>query len=57
MSIKNQVAVNVNEIFKAGLTFEREAHSQGEVVKGYHTDNGIFNSSEFMEDLLRSSKR
>ena len=23
------------------------------MIKGYHTDNGIFNSSEFMEELLK----
>ena len=26
------------------------------VIKGYHTDNGIFNSSEFMEELLKKQK-
>ena len=23
------------------------------MIKGYHTDNGIFNASEFMEELLK----
>ena len=27
------------------------------MIKGYHTDNGIFNSSEFMEDLLKQQKK
>ena len=49
VSIKHQVAINATETAKAKLTFEREAQSQGVVIKGYHTDNGIFNSSEFME--------
>ena len=25
-------------------------------IKGYHTDNGIFNDSEFMEDLLKNNQ-
>ena len=27
------------------------------VIKGYHTDNGIFNASEFMEELLKNQKK
>ena len=30
-----------------------EDQSQGVVIKGYRTDNGIFNVSEFMEELLK----
>ena len=45
VSIKHQVAINTTETVKEKLTFEREAQSQGVVIKGYHTDNGIFNSS------------
>ena len=26
-------------------------------IKGYHTDNGIFNSSDFMEELLKKLKK
>ena len=44
VSIKHQVAINDTENFKAKLTFEREAQSQGVVIKGYNTDNGIFNA-------------
>ena len=43
--IKHQVAINATETVKAKLTFEREAQSQGVEIKGYHTDNGIFNPS------------
>ena len=31
--------------------------SQGVVIKGYHTDNGIFNYSEFMEELLKKQQK
>ena len=27
------------------------------MIKGYHTDNGIFNSSEFMEELLKKQQK
>ena len=45
VSINHQVAINATENVKAKLTFEREAQSQGVLIKGYHTDNGIFNDS------------
>ena len=48
VSIKHQVAINTTETAKAKLTFEREAQSQGGAINGYQTDNGIFNTSEFM---------
>ena len=27
------------------------------LIKGYHTDNGIFNVSEFMEELLKNQQK
>ena len=57
VSIKHQVAINATETIKAKITFEREAQSQGVAIKGYHTDNGIFNSSEFMEGMLKKQKK
>ena len=48
VSIKHQVAINATEIFKGKLTSEREAQIQEVVIKGYHTDIGIFNASYFM---------
>ena len=57
VSIKLQVAINATENVKAKLIFEREAQSQGVVIKGYHTDNGILNSSEFMEELFKKQQK
>ena len=54
--IKHQVAINATKNLKAKFTFEREAQSQGVVIKLYHTDNGIFNASEFMEDLFKNQQ-
>ena len=57
MRIKHQVDINATETVKAKLTFESGAQSQGVVIKGYHTNNGIFNASEFMEDLLTQQQK
>ena len=43
--IKHQESINSTETAKSKLTFEREAQSQGVVIKGNHTDNGISNAS------------
>ena len=56
VSIKHQVPINATETVKAKLTFERKAQSQGVVIKGYHTDNGVFNASDFMEELLKKQQ-
>ena len=45
VSIKHQVAISATKTGKAKINFDREAQIQGVVIKGYHTDNGIFNSS------------
>ena len=45
MRIKYQVDINTTETVKAKLIFERETQSQDMFIKGYHTDNGLFNAS------------
>ena len=57
MSIKHQVSINVNETVKSKLTLEREAQSQGVMIKVYHTDNGIFNALEIMEEMLKNQQK
>ena len=54
--IKHQVDINATENFKEKLTFDREDQSQGVVIKGYHTDNEIFNSSEIMRKRLKNQQ-
>ena len=56
VSINHQVAINATETVKAKLTFMRDAQIQGVVIKGYNTDNGIFNYSEFMEELMENQQ-
>ena len=56
VSINNQVDINATKTVKEKLTFEGEAQNNGVVIKGYHTDNGIFNTSELMEYLLKKQQ-
>ena len=56
MSIKHQVDINNTETVKAKLTFDSEVQSQGVAIKGYYTDNGIFNASYLMEDMLNKQQ-
>ena len=51
------MTINATKTSKAKLTFEIEDQSQGVVIKGYHTDNGILNASDFMEDLLKKQQK
>ena len=57
MIIKHQVAIKATETVKAKLIFEREDKSQGVMINIYHTENGIFNTSKFMEELLKKQKK
>ena len=57
MSIKHQVAINYTETFKAKLAFERGDKSQGVMINIYNTHNGIFNTSKFMEELLKNQQK
>ena len=49
------MAIKATETVKAKLTFEREDKSQGVMINEYHTD--IFNTSKFMEELLKNQKK
>ena len=53
MGIKNQVSINDTYTINYQLIFEKCGLSQVVIIKGYHTYNGIFNASNFMEDLLK----
>ena len=45
MGIKHQVAINATETVKGNNAFKREDQIQGVMIKGYHTDNGVFNAT------------
>ena len=57
MMIKHQVSINSTETVKAKLTFDREDKNQGVMINIYHTDNEIFNTSKFMEELLKKQQK
>ena len=57
MIIKHRVAINATETVKSELTFEREDKIQEVMINVYHTENGIFNTSKFMEELLNNQKK
>ena len=57
MSIKHQMTINATETVKSKLTFEREDKSQRVMINVYHTDNEIFNTSKFMEELLKKQQK
>ena len=57
VSINHQVAINATETIKEKLTLDREDKSQGVMINVYHTENVIFNTSKFMEDLLKNHQK
>ena len=57
MIIKYQVGINATETVNEKLTLEREDKIQGVMINVYHTDNGIFNTSKFMEKLLKKQQK
>ena len=57
MSIKHQVDIKAIENFKAKITLDREDKSKGVMINVYHTDNGILNTSKFMEELFKNHKK
>ena len=52
IDIRHQVHLDSAETIEAKIKFEREAHNAGVVVQSYHTDNGIFGTEEFVNELL-----
>ena len=57
MSIKHLVAIHATENVKAKLTLEREDKSQRVMINAYHTDNEIFNTSKYMEEMLKKQEK
>ena len=54
--INHQVYINSTETFKEKFTFQSEDKSKGLMINIYHTDNGIFNTSKCMEELLKKQQ-
>ena len=49
--------ITTTENVREKLTVEWAYKSQGVMINVYHTDNGIFNASNFMEELLKKQKK
>ena len=47
------MAINYTATSKDNLTLEREAQSWVVVINWYHSDNGILNASDYIEELLK----
>jgi hypothetical protein len=51
ISVKMQVHLNIPETIQAKLAFEREMFQYGIVINYYHTDNGIFSTKDFINEI------
>jgi len=49
--VKHQVSLTSYETIAAKVNFERLAIEAGVTITSYHTDNGIYRSSEFLKEL------
>ena len=49
--VEHQVSLLAGETLQSKHKIEREFHSHGLTVKQYHSDNGVFRYSAFMQDL------
>ena len=52
----HQVGFTAQETIKAKLLFEREASEVGVNVLDYHTDNGVYQSAEFLKELYNKGQ-
>ena len=56
LDIRHQVSLNAADTIKSKLMFEREGFNSGVVIQNYHTDNGVFTSTAFMEHLISTKQ-
>jgi hypothetical protein len=56
ISIQHQTSLSAADTVKGKLTFERDAYTVGVILQQFHTDNGVFTSKEFMENLMGSEQ-
>ena len=56
VSLVHQVSLSETDTVQAKLHFERAADESGVVIQSYHTDNGVFTSAQFLEELLQNQQ-
>ena len=52
--VEHQVTLNASDTINSKLAFERKAMELGVTVSSYHTDNGIFKSRAFTEEIVNN---
>ena len=56
ISVHNQVSLSALDTIASKMQFERDALGSGVTVKSYCTDNGIYTSHDFMEELAKNDQ-
>jgi hypothetical protein len=54
--IEHQVTLNASDSINAKTAFEQMAKDVGVDVMGYHTDNGIYTSKSYVENLVQNQQ-
>ena len=54
--LRHQVSLSATDTIRSKMEYERIADSAGVVIQQYHTDNGVFTSKDFMDEILKSGQ-
>ena len=57
VGLRHQVPLSSTDTIKAKVDFERFTYHDGVYIQQYHTDNGVFNSKDFMKELIDSQQQ
>ena len=52
--LEHQVSLSASDTINSKHAFERMAQDQGVIVSNYHTDNGVFKSHDFLDELAQN---
>ena len=56
ISIQHQVTFSAADTIEAKLKIERDAARDGVIIQGYHSDHGVFDSKDFMNEIASSKQ-
>ena len=56
LHVEHQVTFTANETIQSKVCFERMAAEHGTLIQNYHTDNGVFQSRDFMNEIAASDQ-
>ena len=57
IALRHQVSLSSTDTIKAKVDYERFAYHDGVYIQQYHTNNGVFNSKDFMKELMDSQQQ